>query len=56
MDAHRATIDLVTKRPDGAFVMVLVEQGPWDEADVTQHLRRVQDRLYDYVEIAIDGH
>ena len=56
MPAHRATPDLVTQRPDGAVVMVLVEQGPWAAEDVEANLRRVQDRLYDCVEIACDGH
>jgi hypothetical protein len=56
MDTHPVKIDLVTQRPDGAFVMVLVEQGPWEESDILQQLRRLQDRLYDCVEIAIDGH
>jgi hypothetical protein len=56
MPAHLATLDLVTQRPDGAVVMVLVEQGPWVAEDVEASLRRVQDRLYDCVEIACDGH
>lgn len=36
--------------------MVLVEQGPWEIGDVDDNLRRIQDRLYDYVETALDGH
>ena len=35
--------------------MVLVEEGPWDEADHEAHLRRVQDRLYECVDAAVDG-
>ena len=49
------TIDLVTERPDGRFAMILVEQGPWT-GDRDKHLRMLQDRLYDYVDVAIDGH
>lgn len=33
--------------------MVLVEEGPWD--DITENLRRVQDRLYACVDAAIEG-
>jgi hypothetical protein len=53
---HQLTIDLITKRPDGAVVLVLVEQGPWDSCEIVAQLRRVQDRLYDCVDAAIDGH
>jgi hypothetical protein len=56
MTTHPLTIDLVTERPDGAYVLVLVEHGPW-ALDATQaHLRRIQDRLYDCVDAAVDGH
>jgi hypothetical protein len=50
------TIDLVTQRPDGAFVLVLVEEGAWASDVVHSELRRLQDRLWDAVEAAIDGH
>jgi hypothetical protein len=36
--------------------MVLVEQGPWAAEDVEANLRRVQDRLYDCVEVACHRH
>lgn len=48
-------VDLITERPDGTFVMYLVEQGPWT-SEPTDHLRRIQDRLYDYFDVAVDGH
>jgi len=51
----KETIDLVTRKPNGAYVMVLVEQGPWSEAPEV-HLRGIQERLYNYVDIAVDGH
>jgi hypothetical protein len=50
--SHKATIDLVTydlKRD--AHILVAVEQGD-GSAD---SLRRLQERLYDYVDIAVDG-
>jgi hypothetical protein len=38
------------------FVLYLVEEGNWP-ADVTeQRLRSVQERLYDAVDVALDGH
>lgn len=50
----QAKIDLVSKCPDGTFVMYLVEQGPWRGTHPEQ-LRALQARLYDYVDVAIDG-
>ena len=50
--SRKATIDLVTydsKRD--AHILVAVEQGDGS----TDCLRRLQERLHDYVEIAIDG-
>ena len=50
-------IDLIThdsKRD--AYVLVVVEQGPWEEATADAELRRLQDRLYDVVDVAVDGH
>jgi hypothetical protein len=34
--------------------MVLVEQGPWDDP-IDLHLRRLQERLYDSIDAALDG-
>jgi hypothetical protein len=57
MTTRRLTIDLVTDRPtDGAFILVLVEEGPWDPDETDVQLRRIQDRLYDCVDAAVDGH
>ena len=57
MSTHSVTIDLVTERPsDGAFILVLVEEGPWADDDVPAQLRRIQERLYDCVDAAVDGH
>ena len=57
MTIRRLTIDLVTERPsDGAFILVLIEEGPWDPAETEAQLRRIQDRLYDCIDAAVDGH
>lgn len=57
MTTRRLTIDLVTERPsDGAFVLVLVEEAPWSSDATEEQLRRIQDRLYDCVDAAVDGH
>ena len=50
----KTTVDLVTRREDGTFVMVLVEEGPWLNSH-EDHLRVLQGRLYDYLDIVIDG-
>jgi len=50
--SRKATIDLVTYDPKrDAHILVVVEQGDGSE----DCLRRLQERLYDYVEIAVDG-
>lgn len=54
-----ATIDLITETPEtGEFALILVEDGPWpeDDADWNQCLSRIQSRIYDAVDVAIDGH
>jgi Family of unknown function (DUF6572) len=51
----QVTVDLVSERPDGTFVIYLVEQGPWTSDPIT-HLRSIQDRLYGYFDVAVDGH
>ena len=38
---------------EGQWKLVLVEEGPWKNAEA--ELRRVQDRLYNCIEAAIDG-
>lgn len=54
---HKVTIDLVTEHPEtGDFVMVAVEEGPWSPEEVLTQLQRLQDRLYDFVDAAIDGY
>ncbi len=50
-------IDLITETPEtGAFNLILVEEGPWPSGSEESQLRRLQDRLYDCVDAAVDGH
>jgi len=54
-----ATIDLITEnRSTGEFVLILVEDGPWPEHDSDWNvcLSRIQSRIYDAIDIAVDGH
>jgi len=56
---HTAIINLVTENPStGEFALILVEDGPWPEAnsDWSDCLSRIQNRLYDAIDIAVDGH
>jgi hypothetical protein len=53
---NKLTIDLITEKQDGKYVLVLVEQGPWKSKDVAIRLRTVQDRIYNCIDAAIDGH
>lgn len=55
-EVRKSTVDLITERPDGnGFVLVMVEQGPWGQDEIEPRLRRLQDRLNDYVDIALFG-
>ena len=36
--------------------MCLVEEGPWEPDDIESQLRRLQERLYGCVDVAVDGH
>ena len=55
MDDHEVKLDLLGEMPDGSFVMVLVEEGPWGDDELLPNLRRVQQRFYNCVDLAIDG-
>lgn len=48
-------VDFVAKgeRP-GEWRLILVEEGPWKDG-IDQNLRRVQGRLYNCIDAAIDG-
>ena len=50
------TVDFVARdQPHGGWSLVLVEEGPWDSNTVSDHLRRIQKRLYDCLDAALDG-
>ena len=50
------TIDFIAKEPDGSlWRMVLVEQGPWTHDSMESNLRRLQERLYRCIDVALDG-
>ena len=49
-------IDLVTRHASGdTFSLILVEEGPWPEHDLSRELHRVQDRLNDLVDAVLQG-
>ena len=52
--SNKTTVDLITQRADGSFCMVLLETSPWAD-DYMDHLNSLQDRMFDCVDIAIDG-
>jgi hypothetical protein len=55
----RVTLDLVTFDPrNDEFVLYLVEDGPWPDSEHNWAicLRRIQARVYDAMDVAIDGH
>lgn len=53
------SIDLITESPStGEFALILVEDGPWpgENSDWEDCLSRIQNRIYDAMDVAIDGH
>jgi hypothetical protein len=56
MTEDRTTVvDFIAKSSStDEWKMVLVEEGPWSEP-IEDHLRRIQGRLYDCIDAAIDG-
>ena len=49
------TINLITDDPNNdEIVLYLVEESPW-ELPIEDRLRRIQDRIYNTVDVAIDG-
>ena len=54
-----ALIDRITHDPGtDEFVLYLIEDGPWPGAgeDWSACLKRIQTRVYDALDVAIDGH
>jgi hypothetical protein len=56
MNSERTfVIDFVAKgETSDEWKLVLVEQGPWSES-IDKQLKRVQERLYDAIDAALDG-
>jgi hypothetical protein len=48
-----STIDLITQRPDGTVVLIMVEDRPWDGGK--EQLAQLQSKLNSYLEFALDG-
>ena len=53
--SNQVSIDLVTRLPSGDMALTLVEQGPWDEQTMNVQLNRLQDRLFDCLEVVRGG-
>lgn len=55
MTERKALVDFVAKgKSPNEWKMVLVEEGPWT-SPLDDHLRRVQERIYDCIDAALDG-
>lgn len=55
MTDKTVTVDFVAKGPAShEWRMVLVEAGPW-QGPLDDHLKALQDRLYDCIDAALDG-
>ena len=53
------TIDIISVNPTtGEYILILVEDGPWPDelSHLGECLTRIQNRIYDSIDIAIDGH
>ena len=52
----QVTIDFVTEdQANGRWNLILVEEGPWEDDEITSQLRRVQGRLYGCLDAILDG-
>jgi hypothetical protein len=52
----RVKIDLITQdAKKDAYKLIAVAQGPWPASEVTDHMRALQEKLYDYVDAAVEG-
>lgn len=49
-------VNLINRRPvDEAFVLVLVEDGPWADSEILKNLKKLQSRLTRTVDAVVDG-
>lgn len=51
----QVSIDLITRLPSGEIALTLVEQGPWEEQSTKMELTRLQDRLFDCLDVVRGG-
>jgi hypothetical protein len=50
------TIDIVTDDPNNdEIVLYLVEESPWDDSPIEDRLKKIQERIYNTVDVVIDG-
>lgn len=50
-------VDLVTEdAANNEYVLYLVEEGPWEPGALQDRLKKIQDRLYNAFDAAVDGH
>lgn len=52
---NTVTVNLITRRPDGGFVLVLVEEGPWPTTEIATRLYSLQDRLHACLDLILSG-
>jgi hypothetical protein len=53
----KVLIDLVAEdSKHNEFVLYLVENGPWEHGILESQLKRIQKRLYDAVDVVIEGY
>jgi hypothetical protein len=55
METVQVKIDFVTAMPDGGCRLVLVETGPWPEAEKQQNLERLAKRITDCFTAILNG-
>lgn len=49
-------VNFIANEPDGSlWRMVLVEEGSWAQEAIEANLRRIQERLYSCIDVALDG-
>ena len=54
-EKHITVVDFIVRgEADGNWKMVIVEEGPWT-GPLEVHLRRIQNRLYECLDAALDG-
>ena len=44
-DNNSVLVDYVTRTPEGAYCLILVEEGPWVDEEIERELERVRMRL-----------